>query len=103
METPELRVGGWEKEGRGKWFKRIFSLILISFLGFLIIGPSLIEYQNADPEDSTYLDTGLWNGPFEIKQQKNLHNQPDNHLILSKLENLICYLTIPLFLGSLLF
>ena len=43
MEIPELRVGGWEKEGRGKWFKRIFSLILISFLGFLIIGPSLID------------------------------------------------------------
>ena len=41
MEAPELRVGGWEKEGRRRWFKRLFSLILIALLGFLIIGPSL--------------------------------------------------------------
>ena len=73
METPELRVGGWEKEGRGKWFKRIFSLILISFLGFLIIGPSLVEYQSADPDDSTYLENGLWNGPFEIEATKEFN------------------------------
>ncbi len=73
METPELRVGGWEKEGRGKWFKRIFSLILISLLGFLIIGPALVEYQSADPEDSTYLEAGLWNGPFEIETVKEFN------------------------------
>jgi len=73
METPELRVGGWEKEGRGKWFKRIFSLILISLLGFLIIGPALVEYQSADPEDSTYLEAGLWNGPFEIVAMKEFN------------------------------
>ncbi len=73
METPELRVGGWEKEGRGKWFKRIFSLILISLLGFLIIGPTLVDYQSADPEDSTYLEAGLWNGPFEIETVKEFN------------------------------
>lgn len=73
MEEPELRVGGWEKEGRGRWFKRLFSLILIALLGFLIIGPSLIDYQNAEPGDSMYLDTGVWNGPFEIDSTKEFN------------------------------
>ena len=73
MEAPELRVGGWEKEGRRRWFKRLFSLILIALLGFLIIGPSLIEYQNAEPGDSMYLDMGVWNGPFEIDSSKELN------------------------------
>tara|TARA_B100000029_G_scaffold492624_1_gene554116 strand:+ start:97 stop:735 length:639 start_codon:yes stop_codon:yes gene_type:complete len=73
MEAPELRVGGWEKEGRGRWFKRLFSLILIALLGFLIIGPSLIDYQNAEPGDSMYLDTGVWNGPFEIDSTKEFN------------------------------
>tara|TARA_B100000686_G_scaffold102851_1_gene110219 strand:- start:1622 stop:2260 length:639 start_codon:yes stop_codon:yes gene_type:complete len=73
MEAPELRVGGWEKEGRSRWFKRLFSLILIALLAFLIIGPSLIEYQNAEPGDSMYLDTGVWNGPFEIDSIKEFN------------------------------
>ena len=73
MEAPELRVGGWEKEGRSRWFKRLFSLILIALLSFLIIGPSLIDYQNAEPGDSMYLDTGVWNGPFEINSIKEFN------------------------------
>ena len=73
MEAPELRVGGWEKEGRSRWFKRLFSLILIALLAFLIIGPSLVEYQNAEPGDSMYLDTGVWNGPFEIDSIKEFN------------------------------
>ncbi len=59
MEAPELRVGGWEKEGKSRWFKKLFSLMLITFLGFLIIGPSLIEYQSAEPNDSMYIENGV--------------------------------------------
>ena len=27
MEEPELRVGGWEKEGRSRWLKRMESQV----------------------------------------------------------------------------
>ena len=73
MEAPELRVGGWEKEVKSRWFKRLFTLTLITFLGFLIIGPSLIEYQSAEPNDSMYIETGVWNGPFEIESSKEFN------------------------------
>ena len=73
MEAPELRVGGWEKEGKKRWFKKLFSLMLITFLGFLIIGPSLIEYQSAEPNDSMYIENGVWNGPFEIESSKEFN------------------------------
>jgi hypothetical protein len=66
MEEPELRIGGWEKKSRGRWFKRLLSLIIVVFLGLLVIGPSLIEYKTAEiGQSSFYLTTGIWNGPFE--------------------------------------
>ena len=66
MEESELRVGGWEKEGKRRWLKRFFTLILAVILGLLTIGPSLIEYKTAEVgQSSLYLATGLWNGPFE--------------------------------------
>ena len=71
MEEPELRVGGWEKEGGSRWLKRIFSLIMISTLAFLLVGPSVINYNPAYiPSDSLYLENGMWNGPFDINYSK---------------------------------
>jgi len=71
MEEPELRVGGWEKEGGSRWLKRFFSLIMILTLAFLLIGPSAINYNPAYiPSDSLYLENGLWNGPFDINYSK---------------------------------
>ena len=66
MEEPELRVGGWEKEGKRRWLKRFFSLILVALLSLLVVGPTLIEYKTAEVgQNSLYLATGIWNGPFE--------------------------------------
>ena len=71
MEEPELRVGGWEKEGGRRWLKRIFSLIMIVTLAFLLVGPSVINYNPAYvPSDSLYLENGMWNGPFDINYSK---------------------------------
>ena len=71
MEEPELRVGGWEKEGSSRWLKRIFSLIMIFTLAFLLVGPSIINYNPAYvPSDSLYLENGIWNGPFDIDYSK---------------------------------
>ena len=71
MEEPELRVGGWEKEGGRRWLKRIFSLIMIVTLAFLLVGPSVINYNPAYvPSDSLYLENGMWNGPFDIDYSK---------------------------------
>ena len=66
MEESELRVGGWEKEGKRRWLKRFLSLILVALLGLLVIGPTLIEYKTAEVgQNSLYLATGIWNGPFD--------------------------------------
>ena len=71
MEEPELRVGGWEKEGGRRWLKRFFTIILIALLGFLMIGPSVINYNPAYvPSSSLYLANGMWNGPFDIDYSK---------------------------------
>ena len=74
MEELELRVGGWEKEGKRRWLKRFFSLILIALLSLLIVGPTLIEYKAADVgENSLYLATGIWNGPFDQRHTKEFN------------------------------
>ena len=71
MEEPELRVGGWEKEGGRLWLKRFFTIILVALLGFLIIGPTVIDYNPAYvPNSSLYLANGMWNGPFDIDYSK---------------------------------
>lgn len=71
MEEPELRVGGWEKEGGRRWLKRFFVLALVALLGFLIIGPQVVNYNPAYiPSSSLYLANGMWNGPFDIDYSK---------------------------------
>jgi len=71
MEEPELRVGGWEKEGGRRWLKRFFVLTLVALLGFLIIGPQVVNYNPAYiPSSSLYLANGMWNGPFDIDYSK---------------------------------
>lgn len=74
MEEPELRVGGWEKEGKRRWFRRLFTLILVVLLGLLVIGPTLIGYKTAEVEQSSlYLAAGIWNGPFDQKYTKEFN------------------------------
>ena len=74
MEEPELRVGGWEKEGKRRWFRRLFTLILVVFLGLLVIGPTLIGYKTAEvDQNSLYLAAGIWNGPFDQKYTKEFN------------------------------
>jgi hypothetical protein len=74
MEESELRVGGWEKEGKRRWLKRFFSLILVALLGLLVIGPTLIEYKTAEVgQNSLYLATGIWNGPFDQRFTKEFN------------------------------
>ncbi|SVD64509.1 uncharacterized protein METZ01_LOCUS417363, partial [marine metagenome] len=71
MEESELRVGGWEKKSGSRWLKRLFTIILIAILGFLIIGPTVINYSPAYvPSSSLYLANGMWNGPFDIDYSK---------------------------------
>ena len=72
MEEPELRIGGWEKEGKRRWFRRLFTLILVILLGLLVIGPTLIGYKTAEVEQSSlYLAAGIWNGPLIRNTLKN--------------------------------
>ena len=74
MEEPELRIGGWEKEGKRRWFRRLFTLILVVLLGLLVIGPTLIGYKTAEIEQSSlYLVAGIWNGPFDQKYTKEFN------------------------------
>ncbi len=74
MEEPELRVGGWEKEGKRRWLKRFLSLILVALLGLLVVGPTLIEYKTAEVgQNSLYLATGIWNGPFDQRFTKEFN------------------------------
>jgi len=74
MEEPELRIGGWEKEGKRRWFRRLFTLILVVLLGLLVIGPTLIGYKTAEVEQSSlYLAAGIWNGPFDQKYTKEFN------------------------------
>ena len=74
MEEPELRIGGWEKEGKRRWFRRLFTLILVVLLGLLVIGPTLIEYKTAEVEQSSvHLEAGIWNGPFDQKYTKEFN------------------------------
>ena len=71
MEEPELRVGGWEKEKGGRFFRRLFSLILVILLSYTLVGPALTNYNPAYvPNDSLYLANGMWNGPFDIQYSK---------------------------------
>jgi hypothetical protein len=82
MEEPELRVGGWEKEGGSRFFRRFFGLILILLLVFVAIGPSFVYYNPAYvPKESLYLANGMWNGPFDSQYSKEF----SGHLKLSSI------------------
>jgi hypothetical protein len=71
MEEPELRVGGWKKEGGRRWLRRFFTITLVALLGLLIMGPTFINYNAAYvPNSSLYLANGMWNGPFDIDYSK---------------------------------
>ena len=73
MEETELRVGGWEKQGGRRWFRRFLSLILVSALGALILGPTAVEYRPAYvSSDSLYFPT-IWNGPFNTEYSKEFN------------------------------
>jgi len=81
MEEPELRVGGWEKQGGRRWFRRVFALILVSALGTLILGPTVVDYRPAYvSSDSMYFPT-IWNGPFDIDYSKEFNG----HLKISSI------------------
>ena len=81
MEEPELRVGGWEKQGGRRLFKRLLSLILIVSLGTLILGPNVVEYRPAYvSSDSLYFPT-TWNGPFDAEYSKEFNG----HLKISSI------------------
>ena len=81
MEEPELRVGGWEKQGGRRLFKRLLSLILIVSLGTLILGPNVVEYRPAYvSSDSLYFPTP-WNGPFDTEYSKEFNG----HLKISSI------------------
>jgi hypothetical protein len=81
MEEPELRVGGWEKQGGRRLFKRLLSLILIVSLGTLILGPNVVEYRPAYvSSDSLYFPT-TWNGPFDTEYSKEFNG----HLKISSI------------------
>ena len=81
MEEPELRVGGWEKQGGRRLFKRLLSLILIVSLGTLILGPNVVEYRPAYvSSDSRYFPT-TWNGPFDTEYSKEFNG----HLKISSI------------------
>lgn len=81
MEEPELRVGGWEKQGGRRLFKRLLSLILVVSLGALILGPNVVEYRPAYvSSDSLYFPT-TWNGPFDTEYSKEFNG----HLKISSI------------------
>ena len=53
MEEPELRIGGWvQQKKRGK-IRRIFSFLLILSVGLLVGGPMLVDYNNAEVQNSS--------------------------------------------------
>ena len=81
MEEPELRVGGWvQQKKRGK-IRRIFSFLLILSVGLLVGGPMLVDYNDAEVQNSSlYKNTGVWNGPFEQENKKEFNG----HLKISK-------------------
>jgi hypothetical protein len=81
MEEPELRVGGWEKKRGRRLFRRFLSLILITALGALILGPSVVEYRPAYvSSESLYFPT-TWNGPFDTEYYKEFNG----HLKISSI------------------
>ena len=80
MDEPELRVGGWvQQKKRGK-IRRLFSFLLIVTISLLVGGPMLIDYRETEVEDSLYLNTGVWNGPFE----KDYSKEFNGHLKISR-------------------
>ena len=81
MEEPDLRVGGWvQQKKRGK-IRRIFSFLLILSVGLLVGGPMLVDYIDAEVQNSSlYKNTGVWNGPFEQENKKEFNG----HLKISK-------------------
>ncbi|MDG1544732.1 MAG: hypothetical protein P8R32_00555 [Candidatus Poseidoniia archaeon] len=81
MEEPELRIGGWvQQKKRGK-IRRLFSFLLVLTIGLLVGGPALVNYQDTNIGDnSLYLKTGVWNGPFQKENIKEFNG----HLKISK-------------------
>ena len=81
MEETELRVGGWEKQGGRRWFRRLLTLTVVVFLGTLILGPNAVDYRPAYvSSDSLYFPT-TWNGPFDIQYSKEFNG----HLKISSI------------------
>ena len=74
MEEPELRIGGWvQQKKRGK-IRRLFSFLLVLTIGLLVGGPALVNYQDTNIGDnSLYLKTGVWNGPFQKENIKEFN------------------------------
>ena len=81
MEEPELRVGGWEKQGGRRWVRRFFSLIVVVFLGVLILGPSAVEYRPAYVSSGSIYFPTTWNGPFDTTYFKEFNG----HLKISSI------------------
>jgi len=81
MEEPELRVGGWEKQGGRRLFKRLLSLILVVSLGTLILGPNVVEYRPAYVSSNSLYFPTTWNGPFDTEYSKEFNG----HLKISSI------------------
>ena len=80
MDEPELRIGGWvQQKKRGK-IRRLFSFLLIITVSLLVGGPTLVNFSNIEINDSLYLNSGVWNGPF---QEENI-NEFNGHLKIKK-------------------
>ncbi len=81
MEETELRVGGWEKQVGRRWFRRFLSLILVSALGALILGPTAVEYRPAYVSSNSLYFPTIWNGPFDTEYSKEFNG----HLKISSI------------------
>tara|TARA_Y100001970_G_scaffold285164_1_gene404140 strand:+ start:897 stop:1538 length:642 start_codon:yes stop_codon:yes gene_type:complete len=80
MDEPELRIGGWvQQKKRGK-IRRLFSFLLIITVSLLLGGPMLVNFNNIQVNDSLYLNSGVWNGPFQQERIKEFNG----HLKVTK-------------------
>ena len=80
MDEPELRIGGWvQQKKRGK-IRRFFSFLLLVTVSLLLGGPMLVNFNNIEVNDSLYLNSGVWNGPFQQEKVKEFNG----HLKITK-------------------